>query len=248
MNDDDFVQRLMTDASQLPPLAPKPQLVWAGVRRRRNVRVATGAGVGCVALAGGAFAALQLQLAPPSSDRDAPPAATSPSPSPSQWCFGEFECFDQPGPNGWTRALQVLVEPYVDQIRDVGTSSPDFASASPTWEPPGVTVYWHGSLPAELDPIIADAASAGVQITHFDIPYRVGDLTRAIATITQALGAEGIAVSASGLANDFTGIELAGPQISSDPDTQARVADLANELLGGITVTFIPDPGLAGLY
>lgn len=238
MNDDEFVQRLMADASRLPTLQPKPHLVWESVRRRRHRRLAAGAGVGCIALAGGVFTSLQGGGGG-SGNAARPAASATPSPAPSMWCPDPLLCFEEPGPNGWTRELQVLVAPFVTRIEAVGATSEDFGYAAPVWVPPGITVYWYGPLPAELDPIIADAAAAGVEVTHVDMPYREDELWQALRTLNRALSAEGISFNSMGPAHDYSGIQLGDTEVSSDPAAQAHIVELAKELIGDIPVSFV---------
>jgi len=237
MIDDDFVQRLMADASRLPTLQPKPHLVWAGVRRRRQRRLAAGAGVGCIALAGGVATGLYGGSAPGNVPR--PAASATPAPTSSMWCPDPLLCFEEPGPNGWTRELQLLVAPFVTRIEAVGATSEDFGYAAPVWVPPGITVYWSGPLPAELDPIIADAAAAGVEVTHVDMPYREDELWQALRTLNRALSAEGIYFNSMGPAHDYSGIQLGDLEVFSDPTAQAYIVELAAELIGDIPVSFV---------
>ncbi len=136
----------------------------------------------------------------------------------------------------------------MDAITAAGMVNPDFALAKPSWDPPGVTVLWHGPLPAELDPIIAEAAAAGVQVTHVDIPYRVADLHDALHVLIGALTAEGLQVTTSTTSDGFTGIAIGGPELSTDPQAQARATELAAQLIGDIPVTFLPEPGESVLY
>ncbi|RIJ77323.1 hypothetical protein D1871_07990 [Nakamurella silvestris] len=111
-----------------------------------------------------------------------------------------------------------------------------------------VTISWKGTPPAELTPLVAEAASQGITITFVAAPYSDAELQSALEEISGPLAdmanlrLEGHAIDMIGLAEGHTGLAIAGPLASTNPETQAQIRAIAREAIGDIPIFFVAQP------
>lgn len=145
------------------------------------------------------------------------------------------------GPAGWTQDLQGLIAPFAAQIAEVGAKYPDFGQTGLDYEAVAVQVWWHGPLPAELDPVIKAAADAGVGVEVIQTGYGEKTLDDAANAITDSwpefVADDGNSI---GPTNDFSGLQMSGRTISTDPDVQQTLRAIAERVAPGIPLTFVP--------
>lgn len=148
------------------------------------------------------------------------------------------------GPPGWTQDLQSLIAPFAAQIAEVGAKYPDFGQTGLDYEAVAVQVWWHGPLPAELDPVIRAAADAGVGVEVIQTGYgekTLDDAANAIIDSWPGFVAED--GNSIGPTKDFSGLQVSGPTVSTDLDVQQTVRDIAKRVSPGIPLIFTPYDG-----
>lgn len=149
------------------------------------------------------------------------------------------------GYEGWSRAAEDEVMPYVGRIDQIGLQHPGYQDIGVLYEPSGIQIWWSGPLPAELEPVLADARTAGLRIVHTDTPYGREELEAAMLTLSAALDAEGIFVSSMGPTNAYDGLQISGPTLSTSCALQEQTQAIALDVLGGMPVAVIADRGPA---
>jgi hypothetical protein len=106
----------------------------------------------------------------------------------------------------------------------------------------GFEFYWHGDLPEAALDLIEQTETRGIPVRIITVKYSESELWGYMRNLATALGSEGIVLSGYGPGNrDNTVVEYMGPELSHNPELQARAKAIADTILpNDITLKFSP--------
>lgn len=106
----------------------------------------------------------------------------------------------------------------------------------------GYEFYWHGDLPEAALDLIEQTETRGIPVRIITVKYSESELWGYMRNLATALGSEGIVLSGYGPGSrDNTIVEYLGPELSHNPELQARAKVIADTILpNDITLRFSP--------